>query len=261
MSLLCIDVQNSQTMVGIFDHETLVAHWRVSTDDQRTRDEWAILMAGLMDQASVSARVAGVCICSAVPAVLAELRCMVAAHFPSAHSVVVGPGVRSGLPLLTDNPREVGTDRIANAVAALEMFGAPCIVVDVGMATTFDVVGADGQYRGGAIAPGVQISLEALGLRGAQLRQVELTAPRTVIAKNTVEALQAGAVFGFAGQVDGIVARMRRALGAEADHLEVVATGGLAASVIAHCESITQHQPWLGLHGLAAIFARNPESR
>jgi type III pantothenate kinase len=200
----------------------------------------------------------GVAVCSAVPAVLRELRLMIAGKFAAAHAVIVGPGVRSGLPVLTDNPREVGTDRVANAIGAIERFGAPCIVVDFGTATTFEVVNDKGQYVGGAIAPGVQVSLEALGAQGAQLRQVELATPRAAIAKNTVEALQSGAVFGFAGQVDALVTRMRDELGLSAGQLEVVATGTSAEVVAEHCATITQREPWLALDGLRVIFTRNP---
>ena len=162
---------------------------------------------------ATSMTVEAIVVCSAVPAVLAELRDLAASQFPDSEHVFVGPGVRSGLPMLTDNPREVGTDRVANVVGAVEQYGAPCLVVDMGTATTFDAVDVDGKFVGGAIAPGIQVSLEALGLRGAQLRQVELVTPRSVIAKNTVEALQAGSVFGFASQVDGVVTRMIDELG------------------------------------------------
>ncbi len=255
MTLLCIAVQNSQTMVGLYAGDELTHHWRVKTDDRRTADDWGLLIGGLVGP-SAGESVAGTVVCSTVPAVLHELRRTVTQLFPAARTVIVGPGVRSGLPIVVDNPREVGTDRIANAVGCLDRFGAPCIVVDLGMATTYDVVNADGDYVGGAIAPGVQISVEALGEHGAQLRQVELAAPRSVIAKNTVEALQSGAVFGFAGQVDGMVTRMVSALGD--DDVEVVATGVLADSVVPHCATVTHHDPWLTLHGLRLIFDRNP---
>jgi type III pantothenate kinase len=165
--------------------------------------------------------------------------------------------VRTGIPVLTDNPREVGTDRIINALAAATEYGGPAIVVDFGTATTFDVVSSRGEYIGGAISPGIDISLEALGRRGAQLRKVELLRPRTVIAKNTVEALQSGMVFGFASQVDGIVARMIAELGVPAETVHVIATGGLAPIVVEECASFTDHQPWLTLLGLELVFARN----
>jgi type III pantothenate kinase len=178
-------------------------------------------------------------------------------YLPDARTVVVGPGVRSGLPMLTDNPREVGTDRVANAVAALETFGAPCVVVDAGTATTFDVVNQRGQYVGGAIAPGMAISLQALESHGAQLRSVELLAPRSVIAKNTVEAIQSGAVFGFAGQVDAIVDRILSELGCTAEQVEVVGTGELSAFVADHCSTVRRCDPWLTLDGLRIIYDRN----
>jgi type III pantothenate kinase len=257
MRLLCLAVQNSHTSVGLYDDLELVGHWRLGTDPRRTADEWGLVVSGLVAQVVADREVDGVAVCSAVPAVLRELRAMVAARYGTAHAVIVGPGVRSGLPVLTDNPREVGTDRVANAIGAIELFGSPCIVVDFGTATTFEVVNGQGQYVGGAIAPGVQVSLEALGAQGAQLRQVELAAPRAAIAKNTVEALQSGAVFGFAGQVDALVTRMCEELGLAAGQLEVVATGTAAEVVAEHCTTVTQYEPWLALEGLRVIFTRN----
>jgi type III pantothenate kinase len=257
MSLLCLAVQNARTTVGLYDGEALIGRWRLASDPGRTADEWGFVIAGLVEQTTGSTSLQGIAVCSAVPVVLHELRVAIASRFAAAHAVIVGPGVRSGLPVLTDNPREVGTDRVANAVGAIHQFGAPCIVVDFGTATTFEVVDAAGQYVGGAIAPGVQVSLEALGTHSAQLRQVELVTPRAAIAKNTVEALQSGAVFGFAGQVDGLVARMRAELGDGADELEVVATGSYADVVVEHCATITRHEPWLALDGLRVIYTRN----
>jgi type III pantothenate kinase len=172
--------------------------------------------------------------------------------------VVVEPGIRTGVPVLMDNPREVGTDRIVNALAAVHEYGGPAIVVDFGgTATTFDVISPQGQYVGGAIAPGIEISLEALGRRGAQLRKVELLRPRSVIAKNTVEALQSGMVFGVASQVEGIVSRMIVELGVETEDVHVIATGYLAPLVLDECSSFTHHAPWLTLRGLELVFSRN----
>jgi len=183
---------------------------------------------------------------------------MLARHFADVPCLVVEPGVRTGVPVLMDNPREVGTDRIINALAAVHEYGGPAIVVDFGgTATTFDVVSAQGQYVGGAIAPGIEISLEALGRRGAQLRKVELLRPRSVIAKNTVEALQSGMVFGVAAQVEGIVSRMVAELGADPADVSVVATGYLAPLVIGECQVFTDHAPWLTLRGLELAFERN----
>jgi type III pantothenate kinase len=257
MTVLCIAVQNSQTTVGLYEADELVGHWRVRTDDRRTADDWGLLLTSLLAQRPDASTVDSVCICSAVPAALNALRATATEYLPDARTVVVGPGVKSGLAMLTDNPREVGTDRVANAVAALETFGAPCVVVDAGTATTFDVVNANGQYVGGAIAPGMQISVEALESHGAQLRQVELTAPRTVIAKNTVAALQAGAVFGFAGQVDAIVTRILAELDGPSGDVVVVGTGELSAMLVEHCSMVGQCQPWLTLEGLRIIFERN----
>jgi type III pantothenate kinase len=183
---------------------------------------------------------------------------MLAAHFPDIPHVVVQPGVRTGIPVLTDNPREVGTDRIVNALAAVTTYGGPAIVVDFGgTATTFDVVNRAGQYVGGAIAPGIEISLEALARRGAQLRMVEMVRPRGVIAKNTVEALQSGMVFGVASQVEGIVARMIVELSEPPDEVEVIATGYLAELVVDECRCFTTRDNRLTLRGLELVFSRN----
>jgi type III pantothenate kinase len=182
---------------------------------------------------------------------------MLVRHYGTLPNVVVEPGVRTGVPVLMDNPREVGADRVMNALAAASLYDGPAIVVDFGTATTFDVVSPRGEYIGGAISPGIDISLEALGRRGAQLRKVELLRPRTVIAKNTVEALQSGMVFGFASQVDGIVSRMIEELDVPTESVNVIATGGLAPIVVEECRSFTSHQPWLTLLGLELVFARN----
>ena len=253
-ALLCADIGNSHTTVGLLDEGDVVAHWRVHTDERRTADEWAVLIGNLVAGSSATPR--GVAVCSTVPSVLHEWREMLRGYYGAIPHVVVEPGVRTGVPVLMDNPREVGSDRIMNALAAARLYAGPSIVVDFGTATTFDVVSAKGEYVGGAISPGIEISLEALGRRGAQLRKVELLRPRSVIAKNTVEALQSGVLYGFASQVDGIVARMRTELGSPGD-LNVIATGGLAPAVVDECATVTEHQPWLTLLGLELVFARN----
>ncbi len=257
MTLLCADIGNSHTTLGLVDDGEVLDHWRVATDERRTADEWAVLLRGLLRESTVAEQTTGIVVCATVPAVLHEWRDMLVRHYGTLPHVVVEPGVRTGVPVLMDNPREVGADRVVNALAAATLYDGPTIVVDFGTATTFDVVSAKGQYVGGVIAPGIDISLEALGRRGAQLRKVELLRPRTVIAKNTVEALQSGMVFGFASQVDGIVERMAEELGASWDDLEVVATGGLAPVVVRECRTITDHQPWLTLLGLEMVFHRN----
>jgi type III pantothenate kinase len=252
--LLCADIGNSHTTVGLVSDGDVSSHWRVATDERRTADEWAVLIRNLVADATVHP--AGVAVCSTVPAVLHEWRDMLRDYYGDIPHVVVEPGVRTGVPILMDNPREVGSDRIINALAAARLYQGPSIVVDFGTATTFDVVSEKGEYVGGAIAPGIEISLEALGRRGAQLRKVELLPPRHVIAKNTVEALQSGVLYGFASQVDGIVARMVEELGSP-ESVNVVATGGLAPLVVAECRSVTDHQPWLTLRGLELVFHRN----
>jgi type III pantothenate kinase len=258
--LLCADIGNSHTVIGLLHDGDVVDHWRLATDERRTADEWGVLLKGLLNDSPVGEALRGVSVCATVPAVLHEWRDMLRTYHGDLPQVIVEPGVRTGVPVLMDNPREVGTDRILNALAAAHLYGGPAIVVDFGTATTFDVVSARGEYVGGAIAPGIEISLEALGRRGAQLRKVELLRPRSVIAKNTVEALQSGILYGFASQVDGIVGRMRQELGLEADELSVIATGGLAPVVIDECAVFTAHEPWLTLLGLEIVFGRNVTS-
>ena len=256
MSLLCADIGNAHTNLGLLADGEVLVQWRVSTDERRTADEWAVVVRGLV--AEHPQALSGVAVCSTVPSVLHEWRTMLAAHFGELPAVVVEPGVRTGIPVQTDNPREVGTDRIVNALAAKELYGAPAIVVDFGgTATTFDVVGVGGQYIGGAIAPGIEISLQGLGRRGAQLRQVELLRPRSAIAKNTVEALQSGLLFGMAAQVDGLVRRMISELGVSTESVRVISTGHLAPLVVDECSCFTDHEPAITLRGLEMVFQRN----
>ncbi len=252
--LLAIDVGNTHTVLGLFDGDQLADHWRIATVAGRTADEHGVLIAGLLGGRAL---VSAVVVCSTVPAVLHEMRAMCRRYYPQVPAVVVEPGVRTGVPVLTDNPKEVGTDRIVNTLAAVHLFGGPAIVVDFGTATTFDAVSRRGEYLGGAIAPGIEISVDALGARGAQLRKVELARPRSVIGKNTVEALQAGTLYGFAGQVDGVVERMVAELGGDAAGVTVIATGGLAPVVLAEVRRVDVHEPWLTLIGLRLVFEKN----
>jgi type III pantothenate kinase len=255
-ALLCARIGNSHTTLGLVRDGVVGAVWQVSTDQRRTADEWHVLVRGLLGEQL--AGIEGIAVCATVPAVLHEWRDMLARHFADVRSVVVEPGVRTGVPILMDNPREVGTDRIANALAAATIFGGPAIVVDFGgTATTFEVVSPQGQYVGGAIAPGLEVGLEALGRRGAQLRRVELARPRSVIAKNTIEAVQSGMVFGMAAQVEGIVARMIGALDVPTEDVKVISTGYLADIVRSECSCFTDHAPWLTLRGLELVFRRN----
>jgi type III pantothenate kinase len=251
--LLTIDVGNTNTVFGLFAGEDLVESWRVKTDPRSTADEMWLIYHGLLGDRPVT----GLAACSTVPAVLTELRTMIARYFPRMPAVVVEPGVRTGVPLLYDNPKEVGADRIVNTLAAYHLYGGPAIVVDFGTSTNFDVVSARGEFLGGALAPGIEISIDALAARAARLLKVELVRPRSVIGKTTVEALQSGILYGFAGQIDGLVRRITAELGGTA---VVVATGGLASLVIAESETIQHHQPDLTLLGLRLVYARNQPS-
>lgn len=249
--LLAIDVGNTNTVLGLFDGETLRASWRIKTDARTTADEMILTLRGLLvGQPDIT----GIALCSTVPAVLREIRVMLERYFDDTPTVIVEPGTKTGVPILTDHPKEVGADRIVNTMAAFTLFGGPCIVVDFGTSTNLDVVSDKGEFMGGALAPGIEISLDALAARAAALRKVELIRPRSVIGKNTVEALQSGALYGFAGQVDGLVDRMR----AELPELKaVIATGGLAPIVVAESFTITHHEPDLTLIGLRLVFERN----
>ena len=249
--LLAVDVGNTNTVLGLFTGEELVRSWRITTHARATGDEMALTFRGLLDEQT---EIAGLVLCSTVPSVLHELRPMLSSFFHEIPVVIVEPGTKTGVPILTDNPKEVGADRIVNTLAAHQQFGGPCIVVDFGTSTNLDVVSAQGEFLGGALAPGIDISLEALSAKAAQLRKVEVVRPRSPIGKNTVEALQSGAVFGFAGQVDGLVDRIIEEIGPVT---AVVATGGLASVVIGESETITHHDPHLTLDGLRMVFERN----
>ncbi|GAA4977474.1 type III pantothenate kinase [Uniformispora flossi] len=257
--LLTIDVGNTHTVLGLFDGDEIVEHWRISTDSRRTADELAVVLQGLLGQHPLigAGGVDGIAVCSTVPSVLHEMRDMFRRYYGDIPAVVVEPGVKTGVPVLMDNPKEVGTDRIINALAAIKLYGGPCIVVDFGTATTFDAVSSKGEYIGGAIAPGIEISVDALGARGAQLRKIELMRPRSVVGKSTVEAMQAGILYGFAGQVDGVVKRMAAELSDDPDSVTVVATGGLATLVLGEASVIDVHEPWLTLIGLRMVYERN----
>ncbi|HEV2426841.1 MAG TPA: type III pantothenate kinase [Acidimicrobiales bacterium] len=269
--LLAMDVGNTETVIGLFgpagdapdalgfaranDEHGLAYHWRLSTAPERTPDELAVTLTQLLDLEGLDLRrdVTAMAICSSVPAVSTALRRMANRWFADRPVTVMGPGTKSGMPILYDNPRAVGADRIANAVGAYDLYPGAAIVVDLGTATTFDVISAAGEYLGGAIAPGVAISLEALYTHAAALRSVELVRPRSVIGRSTVESIQSGVLYGFAAQVDGVVARITLELGAAT----VIATGGLAGLVAPHASSVEHVEPWLTLHGLRIVHERN----
>jgi type III pantothenate kinase len=252
--LLTIDVGNTQTVIGLFDGPTLTHHWRISTNDERTSDEMALLVSELLRLRGIEFHPErlGIAISSVVPRNTSALREMADEWF-GVKAVVVEPGTRMGMPILMDNPKEVGADRLANSVGAFDLYGGPCIVVDFGTATTFDAVSAKGEYIGGAIIPGIEISLDALFARAAALRRVELIEPRNVIGKNTVESMQSGAVYGFTAQVDGMCTRIKKEMG----EATVVATGGLAGLITPLSTTIQHHEPWLTLIGLRIVWERN----
>lgn len=250
--LLCIDVGNTNIVLGLFQGTDLIESFRIATDSRTTADELALKFQGLLEDTS---EIDGIALCSTVPAVLREMRTMLQKYFAEIPHVVVEPGTKTGVPVLTDNPKEVGADRIVNTLAAFSIYGGPAIVVDFGTSTNLDVISSKGEFLGGALAPGVEISIEALAARAAQLRKVELVKPKNVIGKNTVEALQSGAIYGFAGQVDGLVDRIIAELGEPVK--AVIATGGLASVVVSESQTITHHDPDLTLHGLRMVFERN----
>jgi len=253
--LLAVDVGNTETVLGVFDGDELAWHWRISTVLDRTADELALLFSGFLAQHDLSfdRQVTGVAICSGVPVLTEALRRMTEQYFHF-EPIVVEPGVKTGISVLTDNPREVGPDRIVNALAAHARYGGPCIVVDFGTATTYDAVSAKGEYLGGAIAPGMRVSEEGLTRHAARLPDVEIAGTKQVIGKNTIDAMQSGLLWGTVAEMEGMVERIAEELGGE---VTVIATGGLAEEVVPFTNCIDYHEPWLTLEGLRLIFERN----
>jgi type III pantothenate kinase len=252
--LLTIDVGNTNTVLGTFLGEDLVHSWRVKTDPRSTADELWLQMRALIEDIDIT----GISLCSTVPAVLREMRTMFSTYFVEIPTTIVEPGIKTGVPLLVDNPKEIGADRIVNTLAAHTLYGGPAIVVDFGTSTNLDVVSPKGEFLGGALAPGIEISVDALAQRAAQLRKVELVKPKSVIGKNTVEALQSGTIYGFAGQVDGLVTRISEELEAQFNERPtVIATGGLAPLIFGVADTLDEHEPDLTLIGLRLIHERN----
>jgi type III pantothenate kinase len=252
--LLAIDIGNTQTAVGLLSGREVVAHWRLTTIADRTEDELRVYMTGLFGLEGYQlGDISGVALSSVVPALTTAFRTVVGS-MTDGPIVVVGPGTKTGMPILIDNPREVGADRIANAVAARDRHGTPVVVVDFGTSTNFDVVSADGEYLGGVIAPGLHIATDALISGTAALRRVEYKPPRSPIGKGTVEAIQSGALYGHAGLVDGIMERVAAELGGDVTR---IATGGLAPTIVPHCSSVETIDEFLTLEGLRTIYELN----
>ena len=255
--LLAADVGNTEIVLGVFDGLALAHTWRLSTRPERTADELALHLEFFLEHRGLTfTSLDGFVVASVVPDVTHAVHDL-AERYLAFSPLIVGPGTKTGVPVLTDNPREVGADRVVNSLAAFTRFGGPAIVVDFGTSTNFDVVSEKGEFLGGVIAPGLQVSASSLVSRTARLTRVDLTPPRSPIGRSTVEAIQSGLLYGTAGEVDAIVTRIRTELGVPA--APVVATGGLAPTVIPHCTTIDHHEPWLTLEGLRMVFERNAD--
>jgi type III pantothenate kinase len=251
--LLVVDVGNTQTHLGTYDGAELLQHWRFATVRESTADELGVALRNLLGLRGLSFADLDASIVSATVPQLRQEWTAMAGRYLGHEMLLVGPGLRTGMPIRYDNPREIGPDRLVNAVAGFDRAGGACVIVDFGTAVTHDVVSAEGEYLGGVIFPGIEISLEALAERAAALPRIDLAPPRALIGKTTVDAIRAGTLYGFAGMVDGIIARLHDELG----DFRTLATGGLAGAVVPHCRSIDEADDLLTLHGLRLIWERN----
>jgi type III pantothenate kinase len=252
--LLCIDLGNTNITFGLYDHDELLYHWRIKTDHHKMPDEYGILLLSLFAHAGHRPQdVTGICMCSVVPPLTGIFEQTCNLYFGQA-PLNIDVGVKTGVKIHYDNPREVGADRVVDAAAVYQLYGGPACVVDFGTATTFDAVSREGDYLGGALAPGIGIAAEALFSRTAKLPRVDLVRPPRAIGSNTVHSMQSGLIFGYVGLVEGMVARFRAELG---DDMRVIATGGLAETIARETEVIQAVDPWLTLKGLRIVWELN----
>ncbi len=252
--LLAIDIGNTNIALGVFQDKTLIEHWKIKSEADRTCDEYYVLLKGLFAHTAINIEQIEAAILSSVVPPLTPVFQKLGRDMFHVKMLTVGPGLKTGMPILYENPQEVGADRIVSAVAAVEKYGSPCIVVDFGTATTFDAISAQGEYMGGVIAPGVQISAEALYLKTAKLPQIEIIKPHSVIGRNTVSSMQSGLYHGYVGLVSNIITMLKQELGTSA---KVITTGGFAPVILHEIKAVDGHEPYLVLDGLRILFEKN----